>query len=107
MTGSFRWPCKSSRAANSTIASAAKPPSALTAQIRHLCTVNDSSMGTVTHETTVCTRAMQLLERDQYLEDLTRWLGAAAGGAGSIALICGEAGIGKTSLLQQFSQQQR
>jgi DNA-binding CsgD family transcriptional regulator len=50
---------------------------------------------------------MQLLERDQYLEDLTLWLGAAAGGAGSIALICGEAGVGKTSLLQQFSQQQR
>ncbi len=50
---------------------------------------------------------MQLLERDKYLEDLTLWLDAAVGGAGSIALVCGEAGIGKTSLLQQFSQQQR
>ena len=50
---------------------------------------------------------MQLLERDEYLEDLTLWLDAAVGGAGSIALVCGEAGIGKTSLLQQFSQQQQ
>ncbi|HEY2402300.1 MAG TPA: AAA family ATPase, partial [Steroidobacteraceae bacterium] len=50
---------------------------------------------------------MQLLERDEYLKDLTLWLDAAVGGAGSIALVCGEAGIGKTSLLQQFSQQQR
>jgi DNA-binding CsgD family transcriptional regulator len=50
---------------------------------------------------------MQLLERDKYLEDLTLWLDAAVGGAGSIALVCGEAGIGKTSLLQQFSRQQR
>jgi len=50
---------------------------------------------------------MQLLERDKYLEDLTQWLNAAVGGSGSIALICGEAGIGKTSLLQQFSRQQQ
>jgi len=50
---------------------------------------------------------MQLLERDKYLEDLTVWLNAAVGGAGSIALVCGEAGIGKTSLLQEFSCQQR
>lgn len=50
---------------------------------------------------------MQLLERDKYLADLTLWLNAAVGGSGSIALICGEAGIGKTSLLQQFSRQQR
>jgi len=50
---------------------------------------------------------MQLLERDQYLEDLTLWLNAAISGTGSIALVSGEAGIGKTSLLQQFSRQQR
>src|ERR1700754_1152853 len=64
-------------------------------------------MGTITHETAVCSRAMQLLERDKFLQDLTRWLDAAVGGAGSIALVCGEAGIGKTSLLQQVSLQQR
>ena len=50
---------------------------------------------------------MQLLERDKYLADLTLWLNAAVDGAGSIALVCGEAGIGKTSLLQEFSRQQR
>jgi predicted ATPase len=42
---------------------------------------------------------MELLEREQSLADLTRWLEAAAGG-GCIALVSGEAGIGKTSLLQ-------
>src|SRR5438132_7242207 len=50
---------------------------------------------------------MQLLERDKYLEDLTLWLNAAVGGAGSLALVYGEAGIGKTSLLQEFSRRQR
>ena len=50
---------------------------------------------------------MQLLERDKYLQDLTVWLNTAVDGAGSIALVCGEAGIGKTSLLQEFSRQQR
>lgn len=28
---------------------------------------------------------MQLLERDEYLRDLTQWLSAAVGGSGSIA----------------------
>jgi predicted ATPase len=49
---------------------------------------------------------MELLEREQSLADLTRWLEAAAGG-GCIALVSGEAGIGKTSLLQEFSKRQR
>jgi len=49
---------------------------------------------------------MELLEREQSLADLTRWLEATAGG-GCIALVSGEAGIGKTSLLQEFSRRQR
>jgi DNA-binding CsgD family transcriptional regulator len=49
---------------------------------------------------------MELLEREQSLANLTRWLEAAAGG-GCIALVSGEAGIGKTSLLQEFSRRQR
>src|SRR3954466_12945717 len=83
------------------------PTSALSAQTRHRRPFDDSSMGTITHETTVCSQRMQLLERDKYLVDLTLWLNAAVAGAGSIALVCGEAGIGKTSLLQEFSRQQR
>jgi DNA-binding CsgD family transcriptional regulator len=50
---------------------------------------------------------MQLLERDNYLADLALWLEATVDGGGCIALVSGEAGIGKTSLLQQFSRQQR
>jgi DNA-binding CsgD family transcriptional regulator/tetratricopeptide (TPR) repeat protein len=50
---------------------------------------------------------MELLERENYLADLTLWLKAATGVGGCIVLVSGEAGIGKTSLLQQFSRQQR
>lgn len=49
---------------------------------------------------------MGLLERDTYLDDLSDCLAAAAAGQGGVALILGEAGIGKTSLLRQFVQQQ-
>jgi predicted ATPase len=45
---------------------------------------------------------MQLLERDSPLTDLAGCLNDAAAGAGRIALIHGEAGIGKTSLIEQF-----
>ena len=50
---------------------------------------------------------MGLLERDTYLDDLTGCLEAAAAGQGGSVLILGEAGIGKTSLLRQFVQQQK
>lgn len=46
---------------------------------------------------------MQLLERDSYLEVLNSSLDRIAGGAGRVVLISGEAGIGKTSLIQQFA----
>jgi DNA-binding CsgD family transcriptional regulator len=45
---------------------------------------------------------MELLERGQNLKDLTEWLHAAEDG-GCIVLVSGEAGVGKTSLLQEFS----
>jgi DNA-binding CsgD family transcriptional regulator/tetratricopeptide (TPR) repeat protein len=51
--------------------------------------------------------AMELLERERYLADLTAWFGAVAERGGCIALVRGEAGIGKTVLLQKFSEQQR
>src|SRR5665213_1717171 len=50
---------------------------------------------------------MQLLERDRCLADLAAWLDAAVAGGGCTVLLGGEAGIGKTALLQQFSSQQR
>jgi DNA-binding CsgD family transcriptional regulator/tetratricopeptide (TPR) repeat protein len=50
---------------------------------------------------------MELLERERYLADLTAWFGAAAEREGCIALVRGEAGIGKTVLLQEFSKRQR
>jgi predicted ATPase len=50
---------------------------------------------------------MELLEREQCLADLAQWLGAVADQGGCIALVGGEAGMGKTALLQDFSKQQR
>ena len=49
----------------------------------------------------------QLLERERCLLDLSDWLDAAAANGGIVALVAGEAGIGKTTLLQQFARQQR
>jgi DNA-binding CsgD family transcriptional regulator/tetratricopeptide (TPR) repeat protein len=50
---------------------------------------------------------MELLERERCLADLARWLGDALDRGGCIALVGGEAGIGKTVLLQEFSDRQR
>ncbi len=50
---------------------------------------------------------MELLERERYLADLATWLRAAAESSGCVALVGGEAGIGKTALLQEFSVQQQ
>ena len=50
---------------------------------------------------------MELLERQRQLADLTEWLDAAAERSGCIVLVAGEAGIGKTVLLREFSRQQR
>ncbi len=50
---------------------------------------------------------MELLEREHILSELTLRLAQAAGGRGCITLISGEAGIGKTSLLQEFARRQR
>jgi ATP/maltotriose-dependent transcriptional regulator MalT len=49
---------------------------------------------------------IQLLEREHCLADLASWLDSAVRASGSIALIAGEAGIGKTALLQEFAQRQ-
>lgn len=46
-------------------------------------------------------------ERERCLLDLAEWLDAAVEHGGLVALVEGEAGIGKTALLQEFSAQQR
>jgi DNA-binding CsgD family transcriptional regulator len=46
---------------------------------------------------------MRLLERDAALAQLESVLAEAAGGRGAVALVSGEAGIGKTSLLARFA----
>jgi DNA-binding CsgD family transcriptional regulator/tetratricopeptide (TPR) repeat protein len=45
---------------------------------------------------------MELLERDSFLQELDAMLTAAGSGQGRIALVSGEAGIGKTSLIEHF-----
>jgi len=50
--------------------------------------------------------SMELLERERCLADLAEWLRAAAERGGCVALVAGEAGIGKTALIQAFAEQQ-
>ena len=51
--------------------------------------------------------AVDLLERDQFLSALDELLCQAAEGTGHIALVSGEAGIGKTSLVERFLERHR
>ncbi len=50
---------------------------------------------------------MHLLEREIYLDALSSGFAALAQGSGCIALVSGEAGIGKTALIQEFTAQRR
>ncbi len=45
---------------------------------------------------------MDLLERDRHLDALGRWLREATAGQGRLVLIGGEAGVGKTALVECF-----
>jgi DNA-binding winged helix-turn-helix (wHTH) protein/tetratricopeptide (TPR) repeat protein len=47
----------------------------------------------------------RLLERASAAAELTRSLAAAAAGAGRVVLVAGEAGIGKTTLVQRFQDE--
>jgi predicted ATPase/DNA-binding CsgD family transcriptional regulator len=49
----------------------------------------------------------ELLERETPLRELNAALDATIGGAGLVALVSGEAGIGKTSLVERFTRQRR
>lgn len=50
---------------------------------------------------------MELLERETYLAALNAALAEAASGAGRVALVSSEVAIGKTSLVERFTQGQR
>jgi DNA-binding CsgD family transcriptional regulator len=50
---------------------------------------------------------MHLLEREIYLDALSSGFAGIARGSGCIALVSGEAGIGKTSLIQEFAGSRR
>jgi len=50
---------------------------------------------------------MELLERERCLADLLSWLGAASDRNGCTVFVGGEAGIGKTVLLQELCARQR
>jgi DNA-binding CsgD family transcriptional regulator/tetratricopeptide (TPR) repeat protein len=50
---------------------------------------------------------MGLLEREQCLADLAKWLGTATQHGGCVVLLSGEAGIGKTALLREFARRQQ
>src|SRR3954471_21234337 len=50
---------------------------------------------------------MELFERASALGDLDAWLADARAGDGRLVLVDGEAGVGKTSLLDEFVLRQR
>src|SRR5713226_8934365 len=50
--------------------------------------------------------SMELLERDRYFEQLSELFHTATTGNGRTVLVSGEAGIGKTALVEQFVSQQ-
>jgi predicted ATPase len=50
---------------------------------------------------------MQLLERERALDALGGWLAEARAGRGRLVLVGGEAGVGKTTLLDEFAARQR
>ena len=47
---------------------------------------------------------MELLEREEFLTDLEAILGKVTAGSGRFVLVSGEAGIGKTSLIERFTE---
>src|ERR1700722_4760144 len=50
---------------------------------------------------------MNLLEREESLAKLGAWCSGVSARGGCVALVCGEAGVGKTALLQEFSKRQQ
>ena len=63
-------------------------------------------MGSLKEESVITRTSfvMKLLERESYLAELETALAQAAAGVGCVALVSGEAGIGKTSLVEAFAR---
>lgn len=47
---------------------------------------------------------MELLEREQFLGDMEALLSDVVAGSGRVVLVSGEAGVGKTSLVECFTE---
>src|SRR3954447_25141045 len=58
----------------------------------------------VSGEALAIIRPMGLLERHDELQRLGAWRQRARGGSGGVVMVTGEAGAGKTSLLQAFGE---
>src|SRR5690606_34814866 len=52
-----------------------------------------------------CLGSAMFLEREAFLGDLESARAGAAAGAGCAVLVCGEAGIGKTTLVERFTRE--
>ena len=48
-----------------------------------------------------------LVEREEFLETLERMLVSAVAGSGAVVVVSGEAGVGKTSLVEEFARAER
>jgi len=75
-------------------------------QIQDLCTTTANRLQRRLHKLLSGPHTMELLERERCLAELAEWLHAIGERGGCVALVAGEAGIGKTALLQEFSGQQ-
>jgi AAA ATPase domain len=78
----------------------------LAASPADLCAITTDQLQLAATRSPSGAHSVELLERDQCLLELTEWLRTASEQGGCVALVAGEAGIGKTALVQEFSKKQ-